>query len=116
MCGRNGHYKSMDSATGQKIASAAWDAVEDLLYGKGKQLHFKKFGQMDSVEGKSNQSGIRYKDGKVEWNGLILPVNLRPKDEYAQMALAVRTLENRIDRTGCLADFDAFLPLYDQEI
>jgi hypothetical protein len=43
---------------------------------------------LDSVEGKSNQSGIRYKDGRVEWNGLTLPVNLRPQDEYAQMALA----------------------------
>ncbi len=46
------------------------DIHEDVLF-KGSKAHFKKYGTMTSVEGKTNKSGIRFRDNKIHWNGLI---------------------------------------------
>lgn len=88
MCGRKGHFKTIPSDVGQKIASHAWQSMENILSGKGKKMHFKKWGQMDTLEGKSNKSGIKYRDGVIQWNHLQLPVILRKRDEYAHLALS----------------------------
>ena len=81
-------YKGIDSNTGQKIASTVWRAVETNLYGKGKKLHFKKYGQLNSIEGKSNTSGIRFKDGWLTFKGLIIKAKVRQEDEFAQECLS----------------------------
>ncbi|HBI04447.1 MAG TPA: transposase [Paenibacillaceae bacterium] len=82
------HFKkNLDSHSVQKIASHAWNAMEKFLYGNGKKLHFKKFGQLQSVEGKWNKSGIRYRDQIILWNGLTLPVQVKKSDNYAHQAL-----------------------------
>ena len=69
------HYKkNLDSFTCQKIASRVWKALDKLLFGDGEKLHFKKFSQgLNSLEGKTNDTGIRYKlnTHTLEWNGLI---------------------------------------------
>jgi transposase len=62
----------IDSNTAQKLATRAFQAVEKVLFGKAKKVRFKGFNQMDSVEGKSNKSGIRWKGESVEWGGLQL--------------------------------------------
>ena len=49
----------IDSLTAQKIASRVWDAVWNVLFGKGRKLHFCKYGNFMSLEGKNNASGIR---------------------------------------------------------
>lgn len=62
----------IDSNTAQKLASRAYKAVEKILFGQAKKVRFKGKNQMDSVEGKSNKSGIRWKGESVEWGGLQL--------------------------------------------
>ncbi len=62
----------IDSNTAQKLATRAYKAVEKVLFGKSKKVRFKGRNQMDSVEGKSNKSGIKWKGESVEWGGLQL--------------------------------------------
>ncbi len=62
----------IDAHTGQKIATRAFNAAEKVLFGKAKKVRFKGKSQLDSVEGKSNAAGIRWKGDRVEWSGLKL--------------------------------------------
>lgn len=39
----------LDSHVVQKIALQVWKSISDYLFGKGKKVHFKKYGQFDSV-------------------------------------------------------------------
>ncbi|WBL17233.1 transposase [Sutcliffiella sp. NC1] len=90
--------KNIDSFTSQKIATRAFKAFEKLMYKQGKKVHFKKYGEMYSVEGKSNSTGIRYKDGNIFWNGLVLRTIVKKKDDYAHLALEDKIKFVRIKR------------------
>ena len=70
----------IDSNTAQKLATRAYKAVEKVLFGKSKKVRFKGKNQMDSVEGKSNKSGIRWKGESVEWAGLQLKALITSHD------------------------------------
>jgi hypothetical protein len=45
-----------------------------------KEVHFKRY--IDSIEGKNNASGIKFKDGYLSW----LKLKIKPNDEYAKQA------------------------------
>jgi transposase len=64
--------RHIDSNTAQKLATRAYKAVEKVLFGQAKKVRFKGKNQMDSVEGKSNKSGIKWKGEAVEWAGIEL--------------------------------------------
>ena len=70
----------IDSNTAQKLATRAYKAVEKVLFGKAKKVRFKGKNQMDSIEGKSNKSGIRWKGRLVEWSGLQLTALITDND------------------------------------
>jgi transposase len=70
----------IDSNTAQKLATRAYKAVEKVLFGKAKKVRFKGKNQMDSVEGKSNKSGIKWKGEVVEWGGLQLAALITTND------------------------------------
>jgi transposase len=70
----------IDSNTAQKLATRAYKAVEKVLFGKAKKVRFKGKNQMDSVEGKSNKSGIKWKGEVVEWGGLKLATLITSND------------------------------------
>ena len=70
----------IDAHTGQKIATRAFNAVEKVLFGKAKKVRFKGLFQFDSVEGKSNAAGLRWKGDRVEWSGLKLQANITSND------------------------------------
>ncbi len=70
----------IDAHTGQKIATRAFNAAEKVLVGKAKKVRFKSKNQFDSVEGKSNAAGIRWKGDRVEWSGIKLPAFLTSND------------------------------------
>ncbi|MFB8787398.1 MAG: transposase [Potamolinea sp.] len=70
----------IDSNTAQKLATRAYKAVEKVLFGKAKSVRFKSKNQMDSVEGKSNKSGIKWKREAVEWSGLQLKALITTND------------------------------------
>ena len=49
----------IDSNTAQKLTTRAYKAVEKVLFVQARKVRFKGKNQLDSVEGKSNKSGIR---------------------------------------------------------
>ena len=88
----------IDSLTAQKIASHVWQAAQDVLFDSGKAVHFQKWVEFHSLEGKNNQSGIRFKDGRLHWNGLVIQPKLPGKDRYAMEALKNRVKYCRISK------------------
>lgn len=90
--------KNIDNKTAQAIASRAWKAIEKLLNGDGEKVKFKKYGELNSLEGKWNKSGIKYKDKTIIWNKLNIPVIVKPNDDYAHKALEDRVKYCRIVR------------------
>lgn len=68
------------------IASQVWIAFEKYLYGTGKQIHFKKQGELNSLKGysakKSGGTEIIYRGDHIEWKGLRLPVKHDPRNSY----------------------------------
>lgn len=78
---------NIDSFTAQKIATRCFGAFQKLMFHSAKKVKFKKYGEMNSVEGKSNKTGIRFKDDKLTWNGLKIGVIIKKNDMYAQKAI-----------------------------
>ena len=64
---KNQYKKQLGSTSRQKLALRVYEGLEKVLYSSGRKLHFKKFGQMFSIEGKSNKTDIRFKDGKLQY-------------------------------------------------
>jgi len=82
------HYysKYIDINTAQTIASRAYKAIKLLLFDPNtKKVKFKK--ELLSVEGKTNKSGIRFKNNCLYWNKLTIPAIIRKNDLYAQECL-----------------------------
>lgn len=78
---------NIDSRTAQKIASNLWKAYERLFYGNGEQIHYKKYGSFNSLDGKTNTRGIRFRDDMVLWNELKIPVVIDYNNYYENQAL-----------------------------
>jgi hypothetical protein len=93
------HFKkNIDSFTAQKIATRCFKAFQNLIFHKSSKVYFEKYGKMNSVEGKSNKTGIRYKDNTLLWNDLEISVIIKKNDEYAHMALLNRVKYCRVVR------------------
>lgn len=92
--------KNIDAFTGQKIASRVWKAISDKLFGDGDHVHFKKYGTLNSLEGKTNGTGIRYniENNLFLWNGLEIPVKLNVNNQYELDALRSKICYCRIKR------------------
>jgi hypothetical protein len=77
----------LDSFTIQKIGTASFVAAEQFAYGHRGKPRFRGYGRYRSIEGKSNSSGLRWRDGHVVWNvkkgkSLKIPVRFDRKDKY----------------------------------
>ena len=112
--------KNIDINTAQTIASRVWKSISSNLFKDGKKCHFKKYGTLTSVEGKSNKSGIllrkkkftkiklskkdkqnpKKKQKKIKetvekhclvWNGLKIPLKYRKDDLFIQECLELYT-------------------------
>lgn len=82
------HFKkNIDSFTAQKIATTLWKSYNKLFYGNGKRVYYKKYGDMNSLEGKSNSTGIRFVDEHLIWNGLNIPVVIDWNNPYEYQAM-----------------------------
>lgn len=88
----------LDSLTVQALASRVFRSTQRYAFGKGGRPRFKGYGQVDSVEGKNNVSGIRWKDGHVEWSGLSLQGIVDPKDRVIAHGLKQRVKYVRLIR------------------
>src|SRR5260221_13344983 len=78
----------LDSLTLQKLARRAHGAANRLLLGTARRVRFKERHQLDTVEGKTNSSGIRWCQDRMEWNGLVLQALLDPRDPVLAHGLA----------------------------
>ena len=78
----------LDSLTIQTLASRAYRAANRLLVGKARRVRFKGRHQLDTVEGKTKTSGIRWCGTRVEWKGLELEALLDPRDQVQAHGLA----------------------------
>lgn len=82
------HFKdNIDSFTAQKIATALWKSYDKLFFGNGDKIHYKKYDSLNSLEGKSNNTGIRFKDDYLIWNGLNIPVLIDYDNYYEYQAM-----------------------------
>lgn len=84
------HFKdSLDSFTAQSIAGQVWKAFDKLLFGNGETIHFKKKGEMNSLQGKNNKTGIRFfkETHRLDWKGLSIPVIIDTKNDYEMAAI-----------------------------
>ena len=103
-------YKNyIDSHVAQKIALAVWEATESMLFKKGKTIHFKKFDDLYSLEGKNNEAGLTSKKGKLKWIGLIIQPQIR--DQYTREALKSRVKYCRIKRMAMGTTYHHYLEL-----
>lgn len=71
----------LDSLTLQKAATRAFLAVQQFAFGKRGKPRFKGKGWYDSVEGKTNTSGIVWREKAVKWLGLELRAIFDSQDE-----------------------------------
>ena len=75
VCGKQ-FSKLLSSQQVQTEADRVWNGVAKCLFGNGKNLHFKKYMDFDTIGGKSNKNGTRFDlDAMyVNWLGLSLNV------------------------------------------
>lgn len=82
------HFSSnIDSFTSQKIATNLWEAYDKLFYGNGRKVYYKKYNNFNSLEGKSNKTGIRFKNNTILWNGLKISVKINYNNQYECQSL-----------------------------
>ena len=103
------YQKHIDSLTAQKIASSVWRSVEKYLFDNGKCIHFRKYNKFESMEGKKNTSGMRFKDGRLHWRGQVIQPQIRT--DYDRKALKSRVKYCRIHRKPVSAKYHYYLQL-----
>ena len=67
----------VDAVIGQSLTKRAFQAVNRMALGQAKKVRFKgKRGlhQIGSLEGKSNQAGMRWRENALHWGSIILPM------------------------------------------
>lgn len=80
VCGKR--YRGLISSQQVRAEAAnVWAGVEKCLFGKGKDIHFKKFMDFDTIGGKSNLNGAKLNTDTmtVSWIGLKLKCYLPKK-------------------------------------
>ena len=93
------HFKdNIDSFTAQKIATQLWKSYDKLFHGNGNKIYYKRHGELNALEGKSNRTGIRFKDNTILWNGLKIPVVIDYDNDYEYQAMQSKICYNRIIR------------------
>lgn len=81
--------KCLSSQQVQKEATRVWNGVEAVLYGNGRELHFKKYRDFTTICGKTNTNGVKFhKDTcSIEWLGLDISCRLPKDNDYIHEAL-----------------------------
>jgi hypothetical protein len=74
----------------QKLASRAFSAVEKVWLRKAKRVRFKGKYQFTSIEGKSNKSGLKWRENQVLWQGLKLKTKINKDDPLLPYSITKR--------------------------
>lgn len=78
----------IDANTAQVLATRAYNAVNRTVTGDAKKVRFKRYGELDTLEGKTNRQGIRWKDGCLVWGDLVFPAIIDREDPVIKHALS----------------------------
>ena len=70
----------IDADSAQKLGTRAFKAARNLLLKRAKRVRFKGRNQMDSLEGKSKRSPMKWKDGAFVWAGVTLQALIKRND------------------------------------
>ena len=103
------YQKYVDSLTAQKIASSVWRSVEKYLFDNGKCVHFRKYDEFESMDGKKNTSGMRFKDGRLHWRGQVIQPQIRT--DFDRKSLKSRIKYCRIQRKPVGTKYHYYLQL-----
>lgn len=81
--------KNIDSYTARKLAKSLWQSYEALLFGNGTKVHYKRYGELNSLEGETDKAGMRFLKGNqtLVWNKLAILVQIDNKKKYEIDAL-----------------------------
>ena len=90
--------KNIDALTARSIVSNLWNSYENLFFGNGDKIHSKKYSTLSSLDGKSNSTGIRFKNDTILWNGLKIHVVIDYNNYYENRALKSEIVYCRIIR------------------
>jgi putative transposase len=88
----------LDINTIQKLATRAFQSAQQYAFDKRGRPRCKGKRQMDTVEGKSNASGIRWREPCVEWLGLEMEAIVDREDPVVAHGLAARVKYVRLVR------------------
>jgi len=81
------YKKNIDAFTAQKVATRCFSAFQGLMFHTAKKVNYKSYDELNSLEGKSNKTGIRFINNLLMWNGLKIHAVIKNNDEYAIMSL-----------------------------
>lgn len=73
----------------QAAAKRAFGAVRQYAFEKRGRPRFKGYRGLHSIEGKSNAAAIRWRNGRIEWNGLSIAAMFDPRDRDGWQATAL---------------------------
>ncbi len=88
----------LESRTIYKMASRAFRVAKRYSFGRIGKPHFKRKGELSSVESQTNKSGIIWRGDRVRWWGLELPALIDPKDPVIAHGLKSRVKFVRLVR------------------
>ena len=95
VCGRQ-FSKCLSSQQVQKEASRVWAGVRKVLFGDGKDIHFKKHMDFDSISGKTNTNGVKFDKAAFSISWLGLTIKCRPPGKGADAAYVAESLNHKI--------------------
>ena len=103
---------TFDIHTAQKIANRVWEAAEDIIFGDGKKFHY-KHNDLDSIESKSNASGIKFDKNTLclKFKKMIIPIRVRKNDKYFQEAIKNEIAFCRIKRKPFKKGYKYFIQI-----
>jgi len=106
-----GKYYNIDAMTVQKIATRSFNAFQGLIFHKANKIKYKMYGELNSIEGKSNKQGIRFRDNVVLFAGLKIHVIIDKNDMYARTALSNKIKYCRIKREVIKGKYHYYIQL-----
>ena len=92
------YRKNIDSRTAQAVADRVWKAVDKYLFDNGKAVHYVRLDDVTSMEGNDNATGIKYRKGRIVWNGLTIQVQRDKSNKYESEAMTHHVKYCRIVR------------------
>ena len=91
-------YFKVNAMMTQVIHKRAFNAFQRLMFHKANKIKYKKYGELNSIEGKTSKKSIIFRDENILFAGLKIPVIINKNDIYAHMSLQNNIKYCRIKR------------------